>query len=144
MVKGVLIDYGGTIDTNGLHWGAVLWDSYQKHQVNIDKALFSKAYAFGERSLAIHPIVKPEHSFHDTLVLKTEQQFKFLKENGYPTDDRLIESIASDCNAFAQQTVEAGKTGTYLAGTGIPAGTGFQFLREYPHGAGNIRDCPSV
>jgi HAD superfamily hydrolase (TIGR01549 family) len=105
MVKGVLIDYGGTIDTNGLHWGSVLWNSYQKHEVRVDKAAFSKAYAFGERSLAINPIIKPDHSFYDTLFLKIEQQFKFLKENGFEMDDELIGSIARDCNDFAQTTV---------------------------------------
>ena len=113
MVKGVLLDYGGTIDTNGLHWGAVLWDSYQKHQVNVDKAAFSKAYSFGERSLAINPIIKPDHSFYDTLYLKIEQQFKYLKENGYAVGDALVasqtESIAKDCNNFARQTIEKAK-----------------------------------
>ena len=110
MVKGMLIDYGGTIDTNGLHWGSVLWESYQKHEIDVDKAAFSKAYSFGERSLAINPIIKPEHSFYDTLCLKIEQQFKFLKDNGYGTqEERLVSSIAKDCNDFAQQTVNNAK-----------------------------------
>lgn len=109
MVKGVLIDYGGTIDTNGLHWGAVLWNSYQKHQINVDKAAFSQAYSFGERSLAINPIIEPEHSFYDTLYLKIEQQFKFLKDNGYHVEDSLIASLATDCNHFAQTTVNNAK-----------------------------------
>ncbi|WP_221393218.1 HAD family hydrolase [Dyadobacter sp. NIV53] len=113
MIKGLLVDYGGTIDTNGLHWGSVLWESYQKHQVNIDKAAFSKAYSFGERSLAINPIIKPDHTFYDTLYLKIEQQFKFLKENGYEVGDALVasltKSIANDCNDFAQRTIENAK-----------------------------------
>lgn len=113
MVKGVLLDYGGTIDTNGLHWGAVLWESYQKHQVNVDKAAFSKAYSYGERSLAINPIIKPDHTFYDTLYLKIEQQFKFLKENGFTAEEDLVafftKSIAVDCNSFAQETIEKAK-----------------------------------
>jgi len=110
MVKGMLIDYGGTIDTNGLHWGSVLWESYQKHEINIDKAAFSKAYSFGERSLAINPIIKPEHSFYDTLFLKIEQQFKFLAENGYGViDEKFVSAIAKDCNDFAQTTVNNAK-----------------------------------
>ena len=113
MVKGVLLDYGGTIDTNGLHWGAVLWESYQKHLVNVDKTAFSKAYSFGERSLAINPIIKPDHTFYDTLYLKIEQQFKFLKENGFAAEEDLMaslaKSIADDCNNFAQETIEKAK-----------------------------------
>lgn len=106
MVKGILLDYGGTIDTNGLHWGAVLWESYQKHQINVDKPAFSKAYSFGERSLAINPIIKPDHSFYETLYLKIEQQFDYLKTEGYILEEAQIASLALDCNNFAQETVE--------------------------------------
>ncbi|HEV7380168.1 MAG TPA: HAD family hydrolase [Dyadobacter sp.] len=109
MIKGVLIDYGGTIDTNGLHWGSVLWDAYQKFDVGITKEQFSKAYSFGERSLAINPIIKPSHSFYDTLELKIEQQFQFLKENGSDLPHELIKSIAKECNDFALATVRKAK-----------------------------------
>lgn len=109
MIKGVLIDYGGTIDTNGLHWGSVLWEAYQKHNSGVDKERFSKAYSFGERSLAINPIIKPEHSFYDTLVLKVEQQFLFLKENGIELAPELITAIATECNAFALETIAKAK-----------------------------------
>lgn len=105
MIKGVLLDYGGTIDTNGLHWGGVLWESYQKYEVPIDRETFSKAYSFGERALAIHPLVKPGHNFLDTLRLKVEQQFLFLKDNGWQVEDDLIEAIATDCHLFAKTTV---------------------------------------
>lgn len=105
MIKGLLIDYGGTIDTNGLHWGAVLWDAYQKHNTGVDREAFSKAYSFGERALAIHPIIKPEHSFFDTLLLKVEQQFQYLKENGQDLSPDLIHAIATDCNVFAHKTI---------------------------------------
>ncbi|MFC5412881.1 HAD family hydrolase [Larkinella bovis] len=109
MIKGLLFDYGGTIDTNGLHWGRVLWTYYQRHGVPVDQAAFRKAFAFGERALAINPIVKPEHSFYEVLVFKTEQQFKYLAENGYRVDNNVIEAIASDGNAFARQTVAQAK-----------------------------------
>ncbi|AXE18709.1 HAD family hydrolase [Runella rosea] len=105
MIKGVLLDYGGTIDTNGLHWGGVLWNSYQKYGVQIDQEIFSKAYSFGERALAIHPIVKPGHTFLDTLRLKVEQQFQFLKDNGFQVNPENIELIATDCHLFAKTTV---------------------------------------
>ncbi|MFD1140087.1 HAD family hydrolase [Larkinella insperata] len=105
MIKGLLFDYGGTIDTNGLHWGGVLWARYQKYGVPVDQATFNKAYAFGERALAIHPIVKPNHTFYEVLALKTEQQFKFLAEAGFELDQSAIQAIAGDCNEFARQTV---------------------------------------
>lgn len=105
MIKGILLDYGGTIDTNGLHWGSVLWDSYQKHGIKIGREVFSKAYSHGERALAIHPIVQPGHTFLDTLRLKVEQQFNYLKDNGFEVENKYIELIATDCFLFAKTTV---------------------------------------
>jgi FMN hydrolase / 5-amino-6-(5-phospho-D-ribitylamino)uracil phosphatase len=109
MVKGLLFDYGGTIDTNGLHWGAVLWEQYQKNRIPVDKASFAKAYSYGERALAIHPLVKPTHRFYDVLLLKIWQQFAFLKQQGCSVDARFAEVIAADCAEFARTTVEKAK-----------------------------------
>ena len=109
MIKGLLFDYGGTIDTNGLHWGYVLETSYAKFDLNVPHDLFSKAYAFGERSLAINAIVNPSNNFHDVLSLKIGQQFDFLTDNGLDLDPSYIKRIADHCNEFAQTTVENAK-----------------------------------
>ncbi|MCE6989375.1 HAD family hydrolase [Dyadobacter sp. CY323] len=106
MIKGILLDYGGTIDTNGLHWANVLWESYQHNEVGVDREAFAKAYTFGERALALKPIIKPHHVFYDVLFLKVEQQFSFLRENGFEVDDQKIEAIAKECNDFAHTTVK--------------------------------------
>ncbi|SEN16356.1 putative hydrolase of the HAD superfamily [bacterium A37T11] len=109
MIKGILFDYGGTIDTNGLHWGVVLWNSYQQHQVVIEQELFAKAYAFGERALAINPLVKPEHNFLEVLRIKVNQQFDFLAGQGYTPDRHKIDLIAHDCYQFARSIVSENK-----------------------------------
>jgi HAD superfamily hydrolase (TIGR01549 family) len=109
MIKGLLFDYGGTIDTNGLHWAVVLRDSYQKFNIQVPDELFAKAYAFGERSLAINPIIKPSHIFYDVLRLKVGQQFAFMREQGFAIDTAHIELIAGHCNQFAKETVERAK-----------------------------------
>jgi FMN phosphatase YigB (HAD superfamily) len=107
MIKGILFDYGGTIDTNGLHWGGVLWNHYQKYNIPVSREDFVKAYAFGERALAIHPLVKPTHNFQDVLNLKIKQQFDFLADAGFHLDRSYIEQIANDCDLFARTTVAA-------------------------------------
>lgn len=106
MIKGILFDYGGTIDTNGLHWANVLWESYQRNQVNVDREAFAEAYKYGEKALAIKPIIQPHHVFYDVLFLKVQQQFSFLKEQGFELDEAAIEAIASECNQFARTNVE--------------------------------------
>lgn len=109
MIKGLLFDYGGTIDTNGLHWAVVLKNSYDKFDIQIPKDLFYLAYSYGERSLAINPIVQPSFTFLQVLRAKIEQQFNFLKENGIEPDPSFIELIANDCNEFARKTVQTAK-----------------------------------
>jgi FMN phosphatase YigB (HAD superfamily) len=105
MIKGILLDYGGTIDTNGLHWANVLKDSYARFEPGVTGELFADAYVFGERSLAINPIVKPSHNFLDILRLKVEQEFNFLREKGCALTDGHIEAIAQECNDFAKETI---------------------------------------
>ena len=109
MIKGILLDYGGTIDTNGLHWAHVLWEAYQHNQVNVDREAFSQAYKYGERALALKPLVQPHHVFYDVLSLKLKEQFDFLKENGHDIDVTAIDAIARECNQFAHTTVEKAK-----------------------------------
>lgn len=81
-LKGIIFDYGGTIDTNSRHWAEVLWEKYQEFNVPVDKASFREAYVHGERSLAKFPLIKPEHNFHDMLNIKLNIQISYLIENG--------------------------------------------------------------
>lgn len=49
-VKGILFDYGGTIDSNGMHWAEVIWMAYEALKVPVSKAVFRDAYVHGERT----------------------------------------------------------------------------------------------
>ena len=59
-INGVIFDYGGTIDTNGIHWGEVIAGQYRLAGIDIERELYRKAYVHGERSLAKAPIIAPE------------------------------------------------------------------------------------
>ena len=76
--KGLLFDYGGTLDTRGDHWSEVIWDAYLHFGVDIDKAAFRDAYVHGERTLATHPIVTPQFHFRDVLREKLQLQLEAL------------------------------------------------------------------
>lgn len=69
-VKGILFDYGGTIDSNGMHWAEVIWMAYEALKVPVSKAVFRDAYVHGERTLGKNPIVKPHHTFLDMVALE--------------------------------------------------------------------------
>lgn len=113
MIKGVILDYGGTIDTNGMHWGEVIWMMYQENNAAISKDVFKMAYSYGERSLAIKKYVLPEHDFSETLNIKISLQFSYLTGNGYlpatANYDNAVKAIAANCNSFAEKAVNEAK-----------------------------------
>lgn len=76
--KGVLFDYGGTLDTNGDHWGEVLWQAYMQCGVPVSKEIFREAYVFGERTMGKSPLIGPADDFHRVLQVKIELQLQYL------------------------------------------------------------------
>ncbi len=96
-IKGIVFDYGGTIDTNSRHWAEVLWEKYVEHQIPVDKNSFREAYVFGERSLAKYPFVQPHHDFRDVLFLKVRLQMACLAEQRkLPLNERLLQTYVRD------------------------------------------------
>lgn len=81
-IKGIIFDYGGTLDTGGDHWSEVIWRAYQKAGVSVDKAEFREAYVFAERELARTRHILPEHNFGDLLLIKMRLELQWLSEQG--------------------------------------------------------------
>ena len=106
-VKGLLFDYGGTIDSNGLHWAEVIWMAYEAQSVPISKEIFREAYVYGERTLGKNPIVKPHHTFHDMLRIKCDLQVKWLQNEGHLAANlNPANEIADWCYAYARQAID--------------------------------------
>ena len=111
-IKGIIFDYGGTIDSNGMHWAEVIWRAYQANRVPVEKEIFRNAYVHGERTMGKNPIVQPHHNFLDMLRLKMGLQLDWLRTNGYlpdTTDPASQESLAQWCYAYARQSIERAK-----------------------------------
>jgi Predicted hydrolase (HAD superfamily) len=107
--KGILLNYEGTVDTNGQHWGAILWHKFQKHVTGLNKPAFNRAYAYSEAVLATDNMIQPTHVFLDVLTHKVTQQFDYLNGQGYLMDYSKVESIAEECNNLARRTLEKTK-----------------------------------
>ena len=43
-IKGYLLDYGGTLDTAGCHWGKFIWHGYERCRVGVAWDDFREAY----------------------------------------------------------------------------------------------------
>ena len=78
-INGVIFDYGGTIDTNGIHWGEVIASQYRAAGIEIERELYRNAYVHGERALAKVPIISPEDTFYMLLRKKIAIQFEYLR-----------------------------------------------------------------
>ncbi len=109
-VKGVIFDYGGTIDTNGHHWAAVLWKKYREIAVPCCYEHFREAYVFAERTLAKYPYVRADHNFLDVLCIKVKLQLEYLVEKGYMQigEKQLCgfsEKVARKCYEHVQDTL---------------------------------------
>ena len=81
-IKGIILDYGATIDTNGIHWAEVICQAYGCLQIPAAKDDFRNAYIHGERTLAAHKLVNPRHNFWHVLRLKAQAQVDWLEANG--------------------------------------------------------------
>lgn len=81
-VKGIIFDFGGTLDTDGDHWGEVLWDVYRDFDLPVTKEDFRKAYVQGERTLAVCPLIMPGFHFVDVLRAKLNIQLEYLCDCG--------------------------------------------------------------
>jgi haloacid dehalogenase superfamily, subfamily IA, variant 3 with third motif having DD or ED/haloacid dehalogenase superfamily, subfamily IA, variant 1 with third motif having Dx(3-4)D or Dx(3-4)E len=107
MIKALLFDYGGTLDTNGHHWAEVLWNEYLAEDIQVTKAQFREAYVYGERTLDKKPLICPEHNFLDVLRIKCHLQTDYLLEKKYiicPIEaDRLANAVALRCYQIARK-----------------------------------------
>lgn len=112
-VKGIIFDYGGTIDSNGKHWAEVLWESYQDQKVPVTKEQFREAYVYGERYLATNIVILPEDNFHILLKKKVDLQINYLIEKGYLTKNNISSdfsiAISDQCYNFVKNLISKEK-----------------------------------
>lgn len=112
-IKGIIFDYGGTIDSNGKHWAEVLWEAYQDVKVPVTKEAFREAYVHGERYLATHPDVQPNHNFYDLLKIKTDIQINYLiSQKMLDDNDKTAKyslAISEQCYNFAKEIISKEK-----------------------------------
>lgn len=111
-VKGIIFDYGGTLDTGGDHWSEVIYECYRQAGVAVDKPLFREAYVYAERELGRERHILPAHDFHDMLMIKMQIELNYLAEQGHfaPAEvEAKSQLIAQYCYDRARDTVDSTK-----------------------------------
>lgn len=81
MIKGILIDFGGTIDSDGIHWFDQFRDAYAL-VASVPESLLWDAYVHAERTLGRNPIIGPDYTFCKTLQTKIALQTEYLQCKG--------------------------------------------------------------
>ena len=107
MIRGIIFDYGGTLDSRGVHWSEVLWQGYQHAGIPIDKETFRKAYVEGERALARERIILPQDDFRTLLHKKVALEISYLPlQPDEQTLERWTDSITDYCDNAARACID--------------------------------------
>lgn len=78
MKKALLFDYGGTLDTDGIHWAEFFWKAYQHFHIPVAKDDFKNAFIYSERK--IPTVIKPDFSLEKTYKSQLNYQFEYLEK----------------------------------------------------------------
>lgn len=110
-IKGILFDYGATLDTNGIHWSHVIWQAYQQARIPVREINFREAYVFAEQALGKHNIIQSNDTFKEVLEKKIELQFQYLDENNVLHKNQLQKKgkIAISCLNEVKQNIKFAK-----------------------------------
>lgn len=123
-IEGIIFDYGGTIDSRGVHWSEVIWDGYRSAGViGVDKEVFREAYVYAERELARTRHILPHHTFHDLLRIKMQIEFQWLADRG-DISAKVIEKYAADvadyCYEAAKESIAEARPTLEVLSTHFP------------------------
>ncbi len=109
-IKGLIFDYGGTIDSRGTHWSEILWDGFRYAGLDskVTKEQFRDAYVYAERYLATNVVILPEDNFLTLLQKKVEIETRHLVDAGLISEAEAAEKtpvVAEYCYAQAKRCV---------------------------------------
>lgn len=111
-IKGIILDYGGTLDTGGDHWSHVIKEGWDKAGVAANDALFREAYVYGEQEIERTEHILPQHDFSDLLKIKIELELTYLASHGeFPPAQIEAKSteIAAYCYGVAKEATSGSK-----------------------------------
>lgn len=109
--KGYIFDYGGTLDTGGMHWGKALWHAYERCGVPVTEQLFRDAYVHAERTLGKNRIIMPDFTFKQTLDTKLRIEMEYIADKllGFVVDewhDKVLDDIYTRTLGFTADSVK--------------------------------------
>jgi HAD superfamily hydrolase (TIGR01509 family) len=95
--KAIVFDFGGTLDTDGIHWGEKFWEAYLAFNMKIPKNDFREAFVWASRNIA--GLIKPDFLLLENLAMQLTLQKQFLN-NKYPAafgKSDIVDELSSYC-----------------------------------------------
>ncbi len=110
MIKGIIFDYGGTIDSRGEHWSEVIWRGWKAAGLDADKSVFRDCYVAAERALARERIILPDYDFRTLLyhkaIIELEEYARLTGNITTLSIPGYAEKIAAYCDSQARECIE--------------------------------------
>jgi HAD superfamily hydrolase (TIGR01509 family) len=100
-----LFDFGGTLDTNGVHWSEKFWDAYQELKLGVEKQDFERAYVAAE-SRMLPGVMNPGESLLATLQKQVSFQFDALRAGGHADHQRSLAAAPARVAAVCYESVQ--------------------------------------
>ena len=104
--KLLIFDFGGTIDTDGIHWSELFWEYYLQQNININKDLFNYGYVNSQKYLdSSNKLV--DKTLKDTIFtqLCLQNYTIFEKTNKHYLKLRQIDIITDNIYNFVTMTI---------------------------------------
>jgi putative hydrolase of the HAD superfamily len=104
-MKAALFDFGGTLDTGGVHWNEQYRELYRRFGVGVPDGDLDRAFVWSEQQLLLDADI-PGATFRETLGKQLALQFTFLKiEAKTGLRETMLDQCYRDVLAVASKAV---------------------------------------
>lgn len=109
-VRGIIFDYGGTLDTRGDHWSHILEQGWRHAGIEVAMPTFRHCYVYAERELARERHILPGDDFATLLLKKARielDELSRINPEAMPADpEKAAADIAAYCDGYARACIE--------------------------------------
>jgi len=108
-MKAILFDFGGTLDTDGIHWSELFWETYVHFHIPVTKENLREAFIYSEKKIA--NVIKPEFSMKKTLEKQLLYQLEYLQDKHYLPSyySFIIDELSEYCYRYVIHTIMKSK-----------------------------------
>lgn len=109
MKKAILFDFGGTLDTDGIHWSEKFFEVYNHFNIPVTKENLREAFIYSERTIV--NIIKPDFGLKKTLKAQITYQLEYLLNRFYLPEVYLsiTKELVEYCYSLVIENVEITK-----------------------------------